>query len=105
MFIEKSSTIDLLKKVSKKNECTITMVSEACRTVPKLNIPEDALVHARIWKLIVGVCEAQTKLSKVQFELNLKITKLELRAQPSTPPESESSTILLSKMLLQLSIL
>lgn len=27
------------------------------------------------------------ELAKVQFELNLKITEPELRAQPSTPPE------------------
>lgn len=26
-------------------------------------------------------------MSKVQFELNLKITKLELKSQPLTPPE------------------
>jgi len=30
---------------------------------------------------------AKTELAKVQFVLNLKIINLELKAQPSTPPE------------------
>lgn len=46
-----------------------------------------ALVNARIWKLTAGVHDARTELAKVQFELNLKITELDLRAQPLTPPE------------------
>jgi len=33
------------------------------------------------------VCNARTKLAKVQFELNLNITELELKAKPLTPPE------------------
>ena len=34
------------------------------------------------------MCNARTVLDKVQFELNLKITDLELKPQPSTPLEA-----------------
>lgn len=63
----------------------MAVVAEACRTVSELHIPEEASVEAKIRKLAVGVCKAKTKLAKVQFELNLKITELQLKAQPSTP--------------------
>jgi len=58
MFIERTYVIDLLKKITEKNECTIVVVVEACQTIIELNIPEDALVDARIWKLIAGVGDA-----------------------------------------------
>lgn len=38
------------------------------------------MVDAKIRKLVVGVCDAKTEVAKVQFELNLKITKLELKS-------------------------
>jgi len=53
----------------------------------ELNILEHAPVDARIRKLVVGVCDARTELAKVQFEPNINIVELELRAQPLTPPE------------------
>lgn len=86
MFVKKSSMFDLLK-VTKNNEHIIAMVVEACWTVPELNIIEDALVDARLRKLVAGVHKAWIELAKVQFELNLKIIELELRAQTSSPPE------------------
>lgn len=33
------------------------------------------------------MCEAQEEMTKVQLELNLQITKMQLKAQPSTPLE------------------
>ena len=63
------------------------MVAEACRTVPELHIPEETLLEAKIRKLAACVHDAKTEMTKAQFELNLKITELELNAQPSTPPE------------------
>jgi len=41
----------------------------------------------RVRKLVAGVCDTHTKLEKVKLELNLKIIELQLKAQPSTPPE------------------
>jgi len=76
------------------------VVVEACRTVTELNIPEDVPVDARIRKLTEGVHDARTELAKVQFELNLKITQLELRAQPSTLPEVREQREDLSRMQL-----
>jgi len=44
-------------------------------------------VDVRIQKLTIEVREVRTELAKVNFEMNLKIIELELRAQPSTPPK------------------
>ena len=63
------------------------MVFEACITIPKLHIPEEASMEANIKKLPVGVCDAKTEMAKVQFQLNLKFIELELKSQPSNPPE------------------
>ena len=40
-----------------------------------------------IYKLIAGVCDAKVEVARVQFELNMKITELELKAQPLNLPE------------------
>lgn len=53
----------------------------------ELHILEEAPPEAKIRKLAAGVCNAKTEVAQVQFELNMKITKLELKSQPSTPPE------------------
>lgn len=44
-------------------------------------------MDAKIRKLVAGVHDANLEVAKVQFELNLKITELELKSQPSTPPK------------------
>ena len=31
--------------------------------------------------------DTKTEVARVQFKLNLKITEMELKSQPSTPPE------------------
>ena len=77
---QKNSIIDLLKATTEKNEHMTKVVVEACKTVPELDIPKYAPLDVRIRKLAAGVHEARTKLTKVQFELNLKIAELELRA-------------------------
>lgn len=63
------------------------MVAEACRTIPKLYILEEAPLEENIWKLDACVRDASTEMTKLQFELNLKIRKLKFRVQASTPPE------------------
>lgn len=40
-----------------------------------------------IHKLTTGVHDTHTKMAWVQLELNLEITELQLKVQPSTPPE------------------
>jgi len=53
--------------------------------VPDLAIPVDTQVEVCIHRLAAGVREAQEEMTKVQLELNLQITELWLKAQPSTP--------------------
>lgn len=57
-----------------KNEHTNKVLAEAYRIVLELDIPEDAPVDMRIWKLTVEVRKARTELAKVQFDLKLKTT-------------------------------
>ena len=52
--------------------------------VPELAIPKEETVEVCIYKLATGVHDAQKKMARVQLELNLQITQLQLRAQPST---------------------
>ena len=55
--------------------------------VPELAIPEEEPVEVYLHKLAIGVCNTQMEMARVQLELNLQITELQLRAQPSTPPK------------------
>lgn len=55
--------------------------------VLELVILEEDPVNVCIHKLATGVHEIRTKMERVHLELNLQITKLQLMAQPSTPPE------------------
>jgi len=43
-------------------------------------------LEAKIIKLATGVYDAKEEVARVKFELKLKITKLELKSQPLTPP-------------------
>lgn len=87
IFVEKMMVIGTWKKVHEKNECTVAVVAEACRTILELHILEEAPFQAKIQKLAIGLRDTRIEMAKVQFELNLKIGEIELRAQPSTPPE------------------
>jgi len=60
---------------------------EACKTVPELHILDDAQLEAKIRKLATDVREAKEKVRRVTFEFNLKIAKLQLKLQPTTPLE------------------
>ncbi len=75
------------KKFQAQNEQTATVVAEACRIVPKLHIPQEVSVETKISKLATVVRDTKMEVAMVQFELNLKITKLQLKLQPSTPLE------------------
>ena len=55
--------------------------------VPKLAIPTEAPAKVRTRRLAAGVHEVKEEMAKVQLELNLQIAELQLKAQPSTPPE------------------
>jgi len=55
--------------------------------VQEMVILEEEPVEVRIRTLATRVHDNRTEMEWVQLELNLKITKLQLRAQPSTLPE------------------
>lgn len=63
------------------------MVDDACHYVLELAIPANIPVEVQIHKLATRVHEAREETIKVQLELNLQITKLQLKVQPSTAPE------------------
>jgi hypothetical protein len=74
-------------EVVSQNRQMVQVLEEACQMVPELAIPAEAPAEARIQRLAAGVREAREEMAKVQLELNLQIAELQLKAQPSTPPE------------------
>jgi len=67
-----------------QNKQIMQVVEEACQMVPELDIQAEELVEVCVHKLAIGVCDARAEMARVQLELNLQITELQLRAQPST---------------------
>ena len=49
-------------------------MEEACRKVLELAIPEEEPAKVRIRKLATWVDDTQTKMARVQLDLNLQIT-------------------------------
>ena len=70
-----------------QNQQLEQIVEEAFRRAPELEIAIDLLVGVRIHTLASGFHEAKEEVMRIQLELNLMITKLQLKAQPSMPPE------------------
>ena len=74
-------------EVTSQSKKIIQVMEEAYRMVSELAIIEEELVEFRIRKLATWLHDTQRDMVQVQLELNLQITELQLRAQPSTPPE------------------
>jgi len=63
------------------------VVEEAYQMVLELVIQAKEIVEERVRKLEAGVCQAKEEKARVQLKLKLQISKLQLKAQPSTPQE------------------
>lgn len=87
MTLQRNASITAEAKATHQSKKIIQVMEDACRMVPELAIPEEKLVEVCISKLATGVRDTQTEMAWVQLELNLQITELQLRAQPSTPPK------------------
>ena len=57
------------------------------RSILELAIPADLPVEVQIHTLETIVREDREETTKIQLELNLQIIELQLKVQPSTPPE------------------
>ena len=86
MFAEKIEALKAKETIQAQSAQLVVAVAESFRTVLELHIPEEAPLEAKIIKLVMGVRDAKIEVARVQFELNMKITELELRSQPSTLP-------------------
>lgn len=62
-------------------------IEEACHYVPELEIVTDLPVGMWIHKLASGFREAKEEATRIQLDLNLQITELRLKVQPSMAPE------------------
>lgn len=87
MVVQCDSTINLVIDLTNKNQCLTKVVDEACWTVRELDIPKVEPIDVQVRKLTARVCDTRTELAEVQLELNLKITELQLKAQPLTLPK------------------
>lgn len=68
-----------------QNQQLVQVIDDACQSVQELPIPADIPTEAHIHRLAARVHEVQNEITKVKLELNLRITKLWLKVQPSTP--------------------
>lgn len=62
-------------------------VMEACNKVPELAIPAELPTTNKIYRMAPGFRTAQEEAVKAQWELNLQITELRLKAQLTAPLE------------------
>jgi len=62
-------------------------VVAACSKVSELAIPAELSTTDKIHCMATEFCTAQEEVVKAQWELNLQIEELRLKAQPVTPPE------------------
>lgn len=74
-------------EVVSQNQQLVHVIDEACQSFPELAVIADILVEAPLHRLAAGVREVREEMTKVQLELNLQITELWLKVQPSTPAE------------------
>jgi len=62
-------------------------IKHACKSIPKLNIPKDATAITKIRELVATFHASKDEISKVTFNFQMKTLELELKLQPTTPPE------------------
>jgi len=82
MFTEKSEALEAYKKIQAQNSQLAAMMVEPYQIVLELHIPEEVPLEEKIIKLAASVRDAEPEVVRVEFELNLKIKKLELKPQP-----------------------
>lgn len=80
MFAKKTKALKAKETIQAQSAQLAAMATEAWRTVSKLHIPKEAPLEAKIRKLVVSIRDAKVEVVRVQFELNMKITELELKS-------------------------
>ena len=75
MFTKKTQDLKEKEALQMRSSSMELAVVEACKIVPKIHIPEDAQLEAKIRKLATGVCEAKVEVAWVTFEFKMKIAK------------------------------
>lgn len=84
MFTEKMQALKEKETLQAQSSRLDSVVTKAYRTVSKLHIPEDAQLEAKIGKLAIGMREVKAEVGRVQFEINMKITELQIKLHPTT---------------------
>jgi len=86
MFTKKTEALKEKEMIKAQSAQLAATMAETCRIVSELHIPKEALLEAKIRKFSMGVRDANEEVARVQFQLNMKITELELKSQHSTLP-------------------
>lgn len=63
------------------------MVKATCREVPEMDVREEEPVEDKVTKLGLAIKESKKMIVDVHFKYELKISELQLKLQPSTPPQ------------------
>ena len=65
----------------------VDMADDTYRCILELTIMVNLPVEVRIHSLVSGVHDTREEMKRVQLKMNLQITEIWLKVQPSTPPE------------------
>lgn len=79
-FNKKTEALKAKEMIQAKSSQLEAMIAKACRTMPELNILEEAPLEAKIQKLAAGICDSKVEVASVQFELNMKIIEVDLNS-------------------------
>lgn len=72
MFSEKYQALKE-KEELQGSQSLETTIEQACKIVPKLNIPEDSTATAKVRKLVAAVCASKDDISRVTFDFQMNI--------------------------------
>lgn len=75
------------EEIKVHNENLESVIEQVSETVLELHIRDDAQAKMKFRKLAIVVCDAEDEVWGVTFEFQMQISKLNLKPQPTTPPE------------------
>lgn len=73
MYEEKTQTLKEKEEIKARGTNLELVIEQACQTVPKLHIPDDAQCETKVRKLVVVVRNANDEVGRVTFEFPMKI--------------------------------
>lgn len=87
LFREKTQALKEQEELQTRRQNLVTTIEQACKSVPEMNIPDNAEASAKVRKLAATVRASKEKVDKVTFDVQMQITEMQLKLQLITLPE------------------